>query len=205
MEKIYDIFDRLTLDDQIKITKDFQNIIDNKRRVIFMKNIYKSTWVTIDTYKDKNYIVLTYPDKRYKIFLFIQDFNFEEEVIKVGINIDESYDKSYFDSIPRTQIGNETYLLYYCRECSENGDFGVDSETDMYFQDDSITCLQCKSKFLSCTVDIPHDHIYKIFNEYDMEYIRNFNVFLLNIYTFFGDIDNIHKTTTEDFCKKNDF
>jgi hypothetical protein len=206
MQKIYDMFDTLSLSDQVKITNDFKNIIDNKRRDIFMKNICKDLVFELNTYNNQNYIILIFPGKKYQIFLFVQDFNFEQESIKVGINmIGESYDKSYFESIPKTVIGKDSYITYYCRECSENGDYDVDSDIDVYFQDDTIPCLQCKSKFLSCTTDIPHEHISMIFNEYHMEYIRNFNIFLFNIYTFFDDIHNIRKTTTEDFCKKNDF
>ena len=71
MQKIYDMFDTLSLSDQVKITNDFKNIIDNKRRDIFMKNICKDLVFELNTYNNQNYIILIFPGKKYQIFLFV--------------------------------------------------------------------------------------------------------------------------------------
>lgn len=142
----------------------------------------------------KNYIILYYTDRSYRVILYIDDPNI---CIKVGISKDSNLFKSVCKSIRKMQLTDIYSLEYICDKCLN---YNSDSDIDTYFNPDDVNndCGCESGKFLSF-IPLKWDiNFFIIVNEYNLTNIQSLES-LMNIiryiYDYLHDIKNIEIIT----------
>ena len=140
----------------------------------------------------KNYIILYYTDRSYRVILYIDVPNI---CIKVGISKCTNVFKSVCKSIRKMQLTDSYSLEYICDKCLN---YNSDSDIDTYFNSDDNDCGCESSKFLSF-IPLEWDSNFSIIvNTYNLTNIQSvvsLMEILRYIHYYFHDIHNVEMLT----------